>query len=446
MADNKNRTEIDRNSGRGQRLTPAEKIAQQRRHKTELEKMQAPRLSTSRGAANNRPEEKRLTTRQSPVSNRNRSSAPKRSSGRQQPAGRLPSGNKKNNKSRSGAYKPLFGKRKPAIPKFKIITGAAVAICIILLFYIFTNKNAVEVFVDGQSIGVVLDKNITEKSISDTCDAKLTGAQGTEVEITSKIETKKVHAGKSDENVVTNEFMLKTVSDNLKYNVSAVTMVLDGKEMAIVSNQEAANTVVDRILSEHKLDYIGDETVVEGPEIVGLEFGSKFVDSSEIITTDQAYEKMNGTKTEQLTYTVVAGDSFGKIASRYGLTTAELMESNPDIKNTTIISIGDEIKVNATVPIVSIRVVTQTVDRSSGTSAIIKKTYINGSETDEATIDSGSASVPNEEGDNSAENNDDNENSEDSENNDDTENNGDSEENGDSEDAEGTNGYVKKIA
>ena len=162
--------------------------------------------------------------------------------------------------------------------------------------------------------------------------------------------------------------------------------------MAVVSNEEAAQTVVDRVLSEQSLSYIDDpSSIVEGPEIEGLEFTSKFVDGSQILTADQAYDKLNGTKQESLTYTVQSGDSFGKIAAKYGLSISDLMATNPNISDATRISVGDEIKINATVPIIDIKVVTQNVDRSSGSAVIVKTTYINGVVQDSSTLESGSS-------------------------------------------------------
>ncbi len=383
---NNNRTDEENPTPRNpRRSSAASKIAEQRRRHTALENMQGPRLSNSRPAP------------RTPVVNtgseRNRKNASSQKSINMFPAGRNSGGYKK-----GSAYKPLFGK-KNSLPKFKLIIGCAIAIFVILVIYMFTNKNAVEVFVDGQSAGIVLDKTYTKDYLTETCTAKLKSSLNTNVQITSDIETKRVHAGKNDENVATGDYLLKQINDMLKYNVEASTISINGTEMAVVSNEEAAKTVTDRILSEHVLDYVENTAdIIEGPEIVGLEYSTKFVDGSEIMTTDQAYEKLNGTKSQQITYTVVSGDSFGKIAARYGLTTAQLMEANPNIKDTTIISIGDEIKVNATVPLLDIRVVTQTVDRSNGSAAIIKTTYINGVETDEATIDGSSSNndVPDE--------------------------------------------------
>lgn len=42
-------------------------------------------------------------------------------------------------------------------------------------------------------------------------------------------------------------------------------------------------------------------------------------------------------------YLVQSGDTFGKIAARYGLSLEELINKNPQIKNTDRISIGDKI-------------------------------------------------------------------------------------------------------
>ena len=49
-------------------------------------------------------------------------------------------------------------------------------------------------------------------------------------------------------------------------------------------------------------------------------------------------------------YVVVGGDTFTKIAKKFGLTVDELKAANPDIKNINKIAVGDEIIIPAVVP------------------------------------------------------------------------------------------------
>ncbi|MCD8157553.1 MAG: LysM peptidoglycan-binding domain-containing protein [Clostridiales bacterium] len=384
----------------------ADKIAEQRRRKTALEDMQGPRLNKNRNTKeaprlSSRNDSSRTNTRQrTSASNNGRRTTSKKSGNNGRKIEIFPAGANVYSKQKA-PKKSLFGKR-PAIPALgsgRIIAGVVIVFFVLLALRMLTNKNAVEVFVDGTSVGIVLDKSYTEDYIIETCEAKLVSSLGTNVEITSDITVKKIHAGKNDENVSTGDYLLKTVNDAVAYNVEATAIMINGTEMAVVSNIESAQTVVDRILSEHSLSYIDDiSSIVEGPEIQGLEFTSKFVDGTEIVTTDRAYELLNGTKQQTVIYIVEAGDSFGKIANAYGISVSELMEANPNIGDATNIYAGDEIKVNATVSVLDIKVVTQTVDRSSGSAVIVKTTYINGIVTDTATMDSSSSSSGDETG------------------------------------------------
>ncbi|MCD8090864.1 MAG: LysM peptidoglycan-binding domain-containing protein [Clostridiales bacterium] len=386
-----------RDSERG-RNSAADKIAEQRRRKTALENMQSPRLNG--GGSSSGP---RLSSRRdSAGSGSKRQNTGRKNTNRNNTQNKenkislFPTAGSRNVYQKQKAPKrSLFGKKSfgAGLHGGRIIAGFVVAFFVLLALYMLTNRNAVEVFVDGTSVGIVLDKSYTTDYITEICETKLVSSLGTNVEITSEITTKKVHAGKNDEGVSTGDYLIKSVTDAAAYNVEATTIMINGAEMAVVASSEAAQTVVDRILSEHSLSYIDDiSSIVEGPEISGLEFGTKYVDSSEIVSTDRAYELLNGTKQTQLTYTVESGDSFGKIASAYGLSVSELMASNPNISDVTKISVGDQITINATVSVLDIKVVTQTVDRSSGTSVIIKTTYINGIVSDTATMDSSSSS------------------------------------------------------
>ncbi|MCC8014423.1 MAG: LysM peptidoglycan-binding domain-containing protein [Eubacterium sp.] len=388
MADNRNRR--DQSGNKTNRTPAADKIAEQRRRRNSLESLDGPRLNGSGRSSSPRLSQSRSQdTRRSQSQKKNTSSNNKNRS--IQPIQTLPNVYSK----QKAPGKPLFSRLPKGSPVTggRFLAGFVVVILVCCALFSLTNKNAVEVFIDGSSIGVVIDKSYNADYIKEICQQKLVASLGTNVEITSSLETKKVHASKNDDNVGTGDYIIKTATDAVSYNVEACTILINGTEMAVVASSEVAQTVVDRILSEHSLSYIDDiSSVIEGPVIDGLEYGSKYIDGTEIMSTDQAYEVLSGTKSQQLTYTVQSGDSFGKIASIYGLTVSELSASNPSITDTTRISVGDELTINATVPIIDIKVVTQTIDRSSGTAVIIKTTYINGVETDSSSIDSSVAS------------------------------------------------------
>jgi len=59
---------------------------------------------------------------------------------------------------------------------------------------------------------------------------------------------------------------------------------------------------------------------------------------------DHEYESTKLEKgVPQMTYVVKAGDTLSKIASRNGITLAQLLQFNPSIKNPNKISVGDKI-------------------------------------------------------------------------------------------------------
>ncbi len=390
------------NSGysRNKRTSASDKIAEQRRRKTALEDFQSPRLSGGK-SSNKTP---RLSTRSNGASSLNGSAARSRTASNRTASNRSTTASRRKSENRniqviggtgSGSYvskksvtRPIFSKKKTGISGGKIAVGVVVLFFVIVVLFMLTNKNGVEVFVDGNSMGIVLDKDFSEEYIKSTCSAKLVANLGTNVQITSEIKAKKVHTSKNNEKVATSDYMTKTITDAITYNVEATVISVNGKEMAIVANEEAAQSVQDQILSGHKLSYIADtSSIVEGPEIQGIELSTKYVDGSEIMTNDQAYEVLNSTKTEQKTYIIQAGDSFGTVASMYGVSTAEVQAANPNL-DPAALCVGDEVKVNATVPVLDIKVVTQTIDKSSGSSVVVKTTYINGVETDSSALNS----------------------------------------------------------
>lgn len=57
-------------------------------------------------------------------------------------------------------------------------------------------------------------------------------------------------------------------------------------------------------------------------------------------------EVSGGAANGSLYYRVVAGDTLGDIASKYGTTVARLMALNPHIKNANLIYAGDYIRIS----------------------------------------------------------------------------------------------------
>ncbi len=92
------------------------------------------------------------------------------------------------------------------------------------------------------------------------------------------------------------------------------------------------------------IDFLEDVRIAEG-----------YVPTESIMNLGQIAEVVNSTKSGEVTYTVVKGDTWGKIAKNNGMTNAELELLNPGY-NINKLSIGDVLTISNAVPYLTVRV------------------------------------------------------------------------------------------
>lgn len=74
----------------------------------------------------------------------------------------------------------------------------------------------------------------------------------------------------------------------------------------------------------------------------------------EVVTADEAVKILLNGAVEQETYTVATGDVLGSIASKFDLTTAEIMKLNPGITDSTVLQIGQTLNVTVSKPLINV--------------------------------------------------------------------------------------------
>lgn len=258
----------------------------------------------------------------------------------------------------SGAYT----KKKRRTNRKPIILIIAVLVIAGLCAYVGLYKNALAIMVNGEPVGYIKDMDTTEEELNTLILAKLKEEAGNNLEITDTITLRPVnslfrHVSRNTEQVIAE------VCNSVGYKQEATTILVENKEMAIVSNVEKAREVLQTILDNYQCPAGTSE-----PQFaVKINTGKTFVDSEEVSTVEEAVKLLSTTKTVEREHTVVSGDSFGIIASMAGMTEDELLAANPSITNETKtkLQIGQKIKTIATVPSLAIRtfkVTTETQD------------------------------------------------------------------------------------
>ena len=220
----------------------------------------------------------------------------------------------------------------------------------LILVFVF-NKNAYDIIVNNESIGFIKKTNIEAKDIENTIIATLEKQIGSKVKINEEIKIKPIKVSKKD--LVTVDYIISKVKNFITYKIEAAVIKVDGNELAILSNKDEANKVLEDIKSE----YLPKEDVenIEVTFLENVEVISKYVDSKEIISSDLAKEKFIQTTKVPKTYTVLKGDTISKIANVSNMTVNELYAQNPGL--TTNIKQGQVLNILVDKPTISVKTI-----------------------------------------------------------------------------------------
>lgn len=223
-------------------------------------------------------------------------------------------------------------------------------IILLALFSIFS-KNAYDITVDGESVGVIKKTNIEVSDINNTVIAGIEQQLGSKIQINEEIGMKAVRVSKKD--MVTIDYVISKIKENVTYKVEAAVITVDGIEAAVLSNTAEA----DKLLNEIKSEYIPEDKKdkMEASFVEDVQVVSKYVNSDDIITADVAKSKFQQTTKVSKTYTVQSGDTLSKIADAAVMTMDEFYAENPGI--TTTLKLGQVVNILVDKPALSVKTI-----------------------------------------------------------------------------------------
>ncbi|MFV8826205.1 peptidoglycan DD-metalloendopeptidase family protein [Alkalihalobacterium sp. APHAB7] len=233
-------------------------------------------------------------------------------------------------------------------------------------------KTIFHVYVDGERIGSIDDMEDYQSLV----DQKIS-------HYTKQYESLNLMIGQDVQLIPERVFQVRTKTEEtiekldelLSVKAEAVAIRFEDEAVLFVEEQETA----EQALREFKLQYVSEDELVSYEERtedvehlvepgVGeteiqeisvsseVEYEYGLAHPSEVLSKDEAIKMLKlGTLTEE-TYSVGAGDVLGSIASKYNLTTNELLELNPDLTEDTLLQIGQKVNVTDYKPIITVLV------------------------------------------------------------------------------------------
>lgn len=263
----------------------------------------------------------------------------------------------KKTKTSRNSHVAKQGRKRPEkrrLPRKQYVL-ALIGLALLLILFIFVRKNGTEVFVGGESIGILEGKSITAETIIDTIETQLEGTVGSDVKINEEITAKRMHIWKNrKKDISTLDYLIPKIRSMVTYKVNAAIIMVDGGKGAVLATEEQANKVLDRI-KEPYLPAEGIEATTTWVEKV--EITKDFVDSEEILKEDDAVTSLQATTTVTGTYTVKGGDTFSKIAKTCKTTEDEILKRNEGMTINTLIYEGQILNIPVEKPKLSIKTV-----------------------------------------------------------------------------------------
>lgn len=138
------------------------------------------------------------------------------------------------------------------------------------------------------------------------------------------------------------------------YKIEAYEILINDSSKILVTDKATAT----KVLEEIKLSYIPKEKkemIKEVDFVDDVRIMPVFATQSNIVTKEEAINKLKSTTEEIKKYIISQGDTLSEVANNHGMKYKELMKINPDLKEDSILKIGQEINLTVPKPLVSVR-------------------------------------------------------------------------------------------
>ncbi|WP_282155254.1 peptidoglycan DD-metalloendopeptidase family protein [Cytobacillus gottheilii] len=228
------------------------------------------------------------------------------------------------------------------------------------------------VYMDDEYIGTVSDKNLIEEKVKKQLESLENEYRDLDAILKSQVSFVPEQVFAANANTYDEETADK-IKSSLAIKAEASAIVIDGKQIAYLADEKQAEEVLKQI----KLSYVSDALLravevnkasseplpaleVNQTRVVDVSFTENVSVSAESITPDElmtvkeAVTLLKKGTLEDKKYTVKEGDVLGSIAGAYDLTTKQLLELNPVLKEDSILDIGQQLNVTVLKPYVDV--------------------------------------------------------------------------------------------
>lgn len=259
-------------------------------------------------------------------------------------------------------------------------------VCCIIALLVFTSVfvvfsgSAYTVKVNGNTIGKVRSQKMVANAL-EVLKKKYQASEQSEISFTSEVTFEKSRA--SSKEILKDEALIETLGKNVKFQVQACSIYVDGNVIATLKTKELAEGMLKEI-QDRSLAGTDKSKMKEIGFAEKVELKNEFTDASKIAEKDEIINFIVKGTDEIKTHKIESGESFWSISKRYNMSLAELQKANPEI-NPEKVKIGQVINLIVPKPLISVKTV-QTVTSIEKAEFEQKVEYSNAMYKDETSV------------------------------------------------------------
>ncbi|MFB1050682.1 peptidoglycan DD-metalloendopeptidase family protein [Paraliobacillus sp. JSM ZJ581] len=236
------------------------------------------------------------------------------------------------------------------------------------------------VYLDGQHIGSVDNKNIITSYIDERIEEKEKANDAYSYAVKQEISYVSERTFNLRSN---NQKALDAIEDEIAIHVNAYELQIGGNTAGYYKDEETAKQALyeykakyvdKKILDQFKQEQkdkkevedkeqsteqkpvlsVGDSTILDVTLSEEVSVQTKKVEEKEVLTVEQGVKLLEKGTLEDKKHKVEEGDVLGSIARQYDIDTAKLLELNSDLSEDVVLQIGQELNVTAYAPFVNV--------------------------------------------------------------------------------------------
>jgi murein DD-endopeptidase MepM/ murein hydrolase activator NlpD len=235
------------------------------------------------------------------------------------------------------------------------------------------------VYVNDKFAGTVADKTEVEKLVEEKLTSVQQEYKNLDIELGLDVSFVPEQVFSSAAKASTSE-VLNALKNQMTVQAEASALVIDGKPVAYLKDEEASKKVIKTLM----LEYVSEEELAEVenrkkspnlpiPEVKenetrildvrltqNVSTSAEKVDPQEILTVEEALKLLKKGTLEEQKYQVKDGDVLGSIASAHNLEMAELLSLNEGLKEDSVLKPEQELNVTVLKPFTEVIVDRQT--------------------------------------------------------------------------------------